>query len=69
MNETENKNIYYAEDRGFPLSQLRQQIIDTFLRDVIFKGNFSDYTKEKETVRHAKALLEYELSVVRRVEE
>jgi hypothetical protein len=51
MREDKNKNIYQADDRNFPLNAMRQNLVDNWLEEV------PDF----------KGLLEYELSVLERV--
>jgi hypothetical protein len=50
MNENKNKKIYQADDRNFPLNEMRQDLVDKWL------GDDPNY----------KALLEYELSAIGR---
>jgi hypothetical protein len=50
MNEDKNKKIYQADDRNFPLNEMRQDLIDDWLNEKPF----------------AHALLFYELSAIER---
>lgn len=48
MNNKKNEQIYQADDRNFPLNQMRQDLVDQWL----------------DGVAKTKGLLEYELSAI-----